>query len=249
MSHPLRHGTRGEHLGSGRAELACARVHSEVGQELDCGAVLLPQRLGRGVQLELGGIDLGQERVALVLLWLIRRRGHLGEVEGLAVGGCHRLGVHLRAADDKDLLDTRLVLGRGEELESSLEGGAEEDPFRENLGLTAAVHGRGVLRTGLHQGVAAAQDDVDAAGQGSELGRDGLPRLAAHDHGVLGSGLVHLGGDRLEVGHILGEVPGQATLVPDAHLALGGSHDHLEGANRGRFVRHRELVTRRGGEG
>ena len=159
-----------------------------------------------------------------------------------------RLGVHPPAADDEDALDVLSSLRvRGERLKRVVQALAQKHALGKHLHFLAVL-GRGVLVGGLAHRARLGQNHVEPAGQGAELGGDGLPRLPAHDHGVAQAGLVRLRGERLEVRHILGESPGELAVEADAHLVLGrGDHD-LEVARGGSHGDGRG-VSRRGGGG
>ena len=234
VTHARRRRRLGHDLGSSRAELPRVGVRPRVRQKLNLRAVPLANHRRRRVQLEPRGVYRGEERVALERLRRLGRCGHLGEMHRLAQRRRERLGVHLRASDDENALHGGGVLRGRHELEGGVEGVAEDDALGENFGcLAVAVPRGGVLRASLDEGAGLGEDDVEAAREGAELGGDGLPGLAAHDDGVAGAGLVHLGGDGLEVGHVLGEAPGEGAVEADAHLVLGGGDHHVEGARGG----------------
>mmetsp|Transcript_42246 Transcript_42246/g.90751 ORF Transcript_42246/g.90751 Transcript_42246/m.90751 type:complete len:219 (-) Transcript_42246:41-697(-) len=151
--------------------------------------------------LELSLVNGREESIALEVL------GDPGDVESLAAAHLHRFLVGSLATDDEDLCN---VAAAAEGLEGFLQGARHGDRF--------GVGGRlGGLR----------EHDIHAAGQGSELLGDGLPRLSAHDDGVLGAGWgCHC--DSLEEGHVTRELPGQGAIFADASVR-GGGDDHGEG--------------------
>ncbi|CAN0061474.1 unnamed protein product, partial [Ectocarpus fasciculatus] len=166
----------------------------------------------------------GREVGVAVVEAPVRRRGHRGQQHLLAKLRRHGLRVDRAPADNEHLVHLRGGSGR-EEGQSLGEAAGQEHV----LGEAEGISGRRV----------AAQHDVAAARERAEALGDGLPGLAAHDHGVdlVGGGGAadRCGGGRaaLEVGHVGGQAPGKRAVLADAEGAGGGGDDDDEGARGG----------------
>mmetsp|Transcript_125011 Transcript_125011/g.399693 ORF Transcript_125011/g.399693 Transcript_125011/m.399693 type:complete len:412 (-) Transcript_125011:138-1373(-) len=160
--------------------LAEALVDHEVVRQL-----LVALRLADVHHLEEGFVECWEEDIALQVL------RHTRDVQAGTAAHLHGLLVRRLAADDEGFAN---VLAAAQLLDRVGHGGGDKDAL-------------GVWRDGCRVARRGArQHDVDTAWQRTELRRDGLPSLAAHDHGVLLSlprGHCH----PLEMRHVAGQLP------------------------------------------
>ena len=85
--------------------------------------------------------------------------------------------------------------------------------------------GRYALRRPHRALLAPAQHHIEAAAQRPVLGRDGGPRPAAHDHGVLRARALHARGHGAKVGQVRRQRPGQGIVLPNAAAGRGSHND------------------------
>mmetsp|Transcript_70200 Transcript_70200/g.176884 ORF Transcript_70200/g.176884 Transcript_70200/m.176884 type:complete len:237 (+) Transcript_70200:722-1432(+) len=164
--------------------------------------------------LELRIVECRKEHVALHILCDAR------DEDARASCHIHRLLVRRLAADHKGVLHVLLAT---QFLQSACNRRSDEDPLRERRDECRVILG------------CARQHDVHAPWQRPELGRDGLPSLAAHDHGVL-LALLTRRGDALEVRHVARKMPWKRARTPDPALWCGSHNDRKR--QRRRCRRH-----------